>query len=251
MTHALVRGIPRTYARATVLVASAEPIDVARAEVQHRAYVAALSALGVAVLVLPVDDGSPDSCFVEDTAVIAGSRALITRLGAPSRVGEERAVRAALGAHLEVAEMGSGGTIDGGDVLVVGRVIVVGRSRRTDATGARRVREVFEPLGYEVRTTAVGALLHLKCACSRLDDETVLVSGEVPVAAFAGLRTIRVAPEESCAANVVAVGRAVLVAAGHPRTEQAVRAAGFETHPLEVSEIRKGDGALTCLSLRF
>jgi len=251
-THALVRAIPATFLDAVVLAPPPEPIDLRLAREQHRGYVEALRGLGLAVIELPADEALPDGCFVEDTAVVAGGVALITRPGAPSRAGEVRAVREALGARLPLAEMGPSGKLDGGDVLRVGRTIFVGRSARTDDPGRRRLAEVFGPLGYQVREVAVAGLLHLKCACSRLDDETVLVAeGALDPGVFEGLGVVTVPRGELYAANCVAVGSRALVPAGFPATERALREAGFEPVPLPTSEIRKADGSLTCLSILF
>lgn len=226
------------------------PIDVQVARRQHREYASALSRAGLELVQLEPDETFPDGCFVEDCALVADGTALITRPGAPSRRGEVDAVRAALERVLRVEVTAAPATLDGGDCMRVGRRIFVGRSQRTNDAGIARVREVFGPLGFDVIAVPLHQVLHLKCVCSPLDDETILLAdGTLPHELFAGLRILRVPASEECAANAVAVGRTVLVAAGHPVTHRMVEEQGFSVIPIDTSEIRKADGALTCLSV--
>jgi dimethylargininase len=250
VTVAIVRGVSASFARALSAVPPDPPIDVARARVQHAGYVAALRRAGAEVVELPAADEQPDCCFVEDTAVIAGGVALLARPGAPARQAEPAAVRAALAAHLPVVEMTAPATLDGGDCLRLGRRLFVGRSARTSAAGAARAREVFAPLGIEVIEVPVAAALHLKSVCSPLGDDAVLIAeGALPPGSFAGARELIVPAGEAPAANVVTIGRTALVAAGFAETARIVAAAGFEPVPVDTSEMRKADGALTCLSI--
>jgi dimethylargininase len=240
---ALVRDVPDAFVRATRTV-DLGPIDLARARAQHADYVDGLRFLGYDVRRLPPDDG-PDSVFVEDQAVVVDGRALVTRSGHPGRRGEADAVADALrGLGLEVVRM-TDGILDGGDVLRSGRVLWVGRSSRTDDGGLRALAAAFPSC--EVRPVELPPdVLHLKCVCS------VPVPG---LAVVAGLtqpftdRVVRVAPEDRWAANVVGAGSRVLVGAGHPRVEAALRDAGLEVRAVDASEFRKGDGSLTCLSI--
>jgi dimethylargininase len=246
---AIVRGVPETFDRALAMHAPAEPIDVARARAQHAGYVAALRALGVELVELPADPALPDCCFVEDTAVIAEGVALITRPGAASRRGETAAVRAALAGRMPIHEMAEPATLDGGDCLLAGRRLHIGLSSRTNAAGVARAREVFGPAGIDVIPVAMPPALHLKSVCSPLGDRAVLVAqGMLPPGTFAA-RELSVPAAEAVAANVVTIGRAALVAAGCPATAALVEAAGFAAHPVDTSELRKADGALTCLSI--
>lgn len=252
-THALTRGIPATFATALVQAPHAgPPIDVERARAQHAAYVAALEGLGLAVAVLPPDDAHPDACFVEDCAVIAAGRALLTRPGAPSRLGEVQAIATALAPRLPVTAMEGPATLDGGDVLRSGDRLYVGRSGRTNPAGVAALRATFEGAGLAVVEVPVAGMLHLKCAASALDAETLLVAeGAFPAGTFADRRVIAIPAAEAYAANVVVVGRTALVADGHPHTRAALEAHGYEVVALDVSEIRKADGSLTCLSILF
>lgn len=249
-TVAIVRGVPISFAGALCAVPADPPIDAARARAQHAGYVEALRRAGAEIVALPADDATPDCCFVEDTAVIAGGIALLARPGAPSRQAEPAAVRAALAARLPVAEMTAPATLDGGDCLRLGRRLYIGRSARTGAAGAARAREVFGPAGIEVIEVPVEGALHLKSVCSPLGDDTVLVAeGALPPGTFHGARELVVPAAEAPAANVVTIGRVALVAAGFPSIARIVAAAGFEPVAVDTSEMRKADGALTCLSI--
>ena len=240
----IVREVPASFAQA--LAMNPVAIDVALAREQHAAYRAALVACGAHVEVVAADESCPDCCFVEDTAVIVGDRALITRPGAPSRRAETAGIARALAAHCELIEMAEPATLDGGDCMRVGDTIYVGRSARTNDAGIARLRDVF---GKVVAIDMPPAVLHLKCVCSPLDDERILLADDSIDAARFDAKIIRVPAAETYAANAVAIGAHVIVADGFPRTHEAVANAGFTLHPVPVSEVRKADGSLTCQSL--
>ena len=247
---AVCRGISDRFSEALVREPSAGPPDVERARRQHAAYVDALRQAGCEVVLLPPLDGHPDCCFVEDCAVVAQGVALATRPGALSRRSEVPSVREILSRWLRVADMPAPATLDGGDCLRIGRTIFVGRSERTNAEGAARLREVFGALGLDVREVEVPDALHLKCVCSALDDRrVVLAEGTVPAETFAGFEVLRVPFEERLAANVLSVNGVALVADGFPETRRVVAAAGLRVVTLETTEIAKADGALTCMSV--
>lgn len=245
---AIVRGVSASFDRALASVAPDPPIDVARARAQHAAYVAALRAAGAEVVVLPAEDALPDACFVEDCAVVAGGVALIARPGAASRRDEPPAVRAALAARLPVHDMAAPATLDGGDCLLLGLRLYIGRSSRTSAEGIARARAVFAEVGVEVIEVAVGDALHLKSVCSPLGDDTVLIAeGALPPGTFGSARVLTVS--EPAAANVVVIGSHALIPAGFPSAARAVAGAGLTPHAIDNSELRKADSALTCLSI--
>ena len=247
----LVRGVAESYVRALVAAPPERPIDVARARAQHAEYVTALASLDVDVVALPADEACPDCCFVEDTAVVAAGAALLARPGAPSRRGEVPAVAAALAERCELVRMEAPATLDGGDCLRAGTTFYVGRSRRTNAEGIARLAAAFAPRGFRVVPVELPAgVLHLKSVCSPLGDDRVLVAElTIPPTTFAGLRAIVVPAAEAHAANAVVVGGGAVVAAGCPRTQSLVEAEGFVTLAVDTSEMRKADGALTCLSI--
>ena len=252
LPRAWVRPIPDRYVDATrgVLSANTEPIDVERARAQHGEYCAGLEWLGFQLTRLPPANALPDSVFVEDPAVLSGHRALIARSAHPVRAQETPSVRDALAPHFRLVEMGAGATLDGGDVLRVGKRFWVSPSERTNGAGIEALQAAFEDHTVTV-VPLPPSVLHLKCACSRADERTVVFAkGALDRAVFDGLTTIEVPADELYAANTVGLGGRILVAAGFPATLAAVQSAGLEVRALQVSEIRKGDGSLTCMSLR-
>jgi len=253
MQRALVRAIPASFANALSATPPASPIDVALAREQHAAYRAALEAMGVTVTMLDADERYPDCCFIEDTAVTGDGLALITRSGAPSRRGETEAVAAGLAPYLELARMTGPATLDGGDCMLLGSTIYVGRSARTNAAGIARLEEVFAPRGLRIVALDLPPdILHLKCVCSLLNTDRILLARDtLPARAFPGAAIVWVPADETYAANAVALGTHVLCAAEYPRTREALEAAGFTTHPVPTSEVHKADGSLTCQSILF
>jgi len=248
--RALVRAVPDSFGAALTMAAKPRPLDPERARAQHAAYVAALRGLGVAVRALPADEACPDCCFIEDTAVVAGDTALLTRPGAASRRGEGEAVAAALADTHRVVRMSGPATLDGGDVLRSGDTLWVGRSGRTDAGGHFAVSLAFP--GLRVVPVDVPGALHLQCVATALGPDAVLLAeGTVDPAVFAGREVVLIPQEEAYAANVVALGGAVLVAAGYPATARALAARGLAVVALDMSEFAAADGSLTCLSLRW
>lgn len=252
---AITRGISSSFARALVQHAPASPIDVEAARRQHRAYVEALRTLGFGVIELPADDRFPDGCFVEDCAVVHEGRALLTRPGAPSRRGEPETLRAALSGldGIDTIEtMDAPATLEGGDCLRIGPRLYVGLGARTNAEGLACARAVFGPAGLEVIGVPIGELLHLKCVCSSPGPGHVLIAeGALAPATFAGVVAITVRRAEAHAANCVAAGGTVLIPAGCPVTASALEAAGYRVSTVDNEQIRRADGALTCLSIRI
>ena len=250
----LVRDVPESFAQALSAHPPEPPIDVARARQQHAAYVAALASLGLAVVRVGADEACPDCVFVEDTAVVAGGVVVLTRPGAPSRRPEVDGVARALAARGAAARtMDAPATLDGGDCLrlAAARTIYVGRSERTNAAGVAFLRDAVAARGWSVVEVAMPpGVLHLKSVCSPLDEHTVLVAeGTLPRGTFGDARLVEVPRVEAAAANVVAYGRAALVAADGDRTAALVAAEGFRVVRVDTSEMRKADGALTCLSV--
>jgi dimethylargininase len=251
---AITRTISATFADALAAVRPDPPIDVARAREQHAAYVRALATLGLRPIELAADDRFPDACFVEDCAVVAGGLALVTRPGAVSRRGEVDAVAEALARDAKVEavhRMESPATLDGGDCMLVGRTLYVGLSDRTNAAGVARARELFSPRGIDVVAVPMPrGVLHLKCVCSPLGGERILLAEQtIPRETFAGLDVVMVPHEESYAANCLAHAGSALVSQGFPATHELLDKAGVRIIPLDTSEIRKADGALTCMSI--
>lgn len=226
------------------------PIDPERAAGQHRAYQAALEAAGCRLLSVPPAPELPDSVFVEDIAVVTDELAVIARPGARSRRAEVDGVAAVLERLRPLVRIGAPGTLDGGDVLQVGRQVLVGRSGRTNAEGVAQLRAALEPLGHTVRSVAFTGCLHLKTAVTAIRQETVLINPEwVAAEELSGFRVLEVDPGEPFAANALAVGGVVLAAVGAPATARRIGALGMDVVEVDVSELAKAEGGVTCCSI--
>ncbi len=232
----------------THLARSPISVDVARA--QHHAYERLLASLGCDVRRVAPAPAHPDAVFIEDTAVVFDEIAVITRPGAASRRDETLAVEAVLAALRPVAHIVAPGTLDGGDVLTVGRRVYVGRTDRTNDEAISQLRSMLAPHGYEVKGVDVTGCLHLKTAVTAVDDATVLLNPEwVSPAAFAHCRVMEVDPSEPMAANVLRVGDQLVYGASYPRTQARLEQLGHVLHTVDASELAKAEGAVTCCSL--
>jgi len=201
---------------------------------------------------LPPEPALPDSVFVEDTAIVLGELAVITRPGAASRRSETESVAAALAPWRPLFHVVPPGTVDGGDVLVAGRRIFVGRSLRSDEAGCGQLRDWLVPRGYAVVAVALHGCLHLKSAVTAVADDLLLVNPAwVDGPAFAGMRIIEVDPAEPHAANALRIGDKVVFPAAFERTRHRLERAGIGTVTVDVSELAKAEGAVTCCSLVF
>lgn len=247
---AFVREVSTSFEEALSELPPDPPINVARAREEHALYVAALRVAGAEVVALPVADELPDACFVEDTAVVAGGLALITRPGAPSRREEPASVREALARYLPITTMTEPATLDGGDCMLLGRRLYVGRSARTNAEGVAQARAAFGPRGIEVIEVDVRGALHLKSMCSPLaDDAVIMLEGAFARGVFGGAREVIVPAAEGPASNLLVVGRHALVPMGFPSAARAAAEAGLTPIEIDNRELRKADSALTCLSI--
>lgn len=227
-------------------------IDAARAGRQHHDYQRALEESGCRLVTLPAEPAWPDSVFVEDVAIVLDEVAVMTRPGAPSRRAEVASVAAVLRSHRPVLAIEAPGTLDGGDVLRLGRTLYVGQSARSNAQGIGQLRELLAGHGYAVQGVPTRGCLHLKSAVTQLDDDTLLLQPAwVDRERFAGFRIIEVDPTEPHAANVLRIGDALLMPASFPHTRQRLLDAGFKVTTVDVSELQKAEGAVTCCSLVF
>ena len=250
--HAIVRPPSPALSRCELTFLERQPIDIERASAQHYAYVAALRAQRCTVNVLPPEEDLPDAAFVEDAAIVLDECAVITHPGVESRRGEVDAVAVALEAHRPLHRIAAPGTIEGGDVLRVGRTLFAGRTARTNEDGIRQLVEFVAPYGYEVVAVDLHGCLHLKSAVTYAGRETVLLNPEwVDVGVFARWQAVPVAQEEPYGANVLLVSDTLHVAASAPQTQRKLEALGFRTVALDTSEFEKAEAALTCLSLLF
>jgi dimethylargininase len=254
-TRAIVRTPGSNFDAGLTTVDFGRP-DLALVLAQHERYCEALNACGLAITILEADLRFPDSTFVEDTAVLTPRGAVLMRPGAASRLGEVEAIRPTLlESFHDSLSIGSPGTVDGGDICEAGEHFFIGLSHRTNQEGARQLAAHLARLGYTSSTVDVRAMktiLHLKSGISFIGDNTLVVMEEmVERPEFNRFELLRVSEEESYAANCVRVNERVLVAAGFPGLTGDLQARGFRPLELEMSEFRKMDGGLSCLSLRF
>ena len=253
--NAIVRPPGRSFANGLTTASLGLP-DLSLALDQHAAYCRALESCGVAVTVLPASQEFADAPFVEDTAIVSDGRALTTIPGAPSRTGEVASVREALAAFFDgVDALEAPATLDGGDVCEGDDRVFVGISHRTNAAGVRQLARWLARTGRRTATVDIrdlDSILHLKSGMAYIGDGRYAVAGVLrPRLELHDRHIVRVEPEESYAANCVRVNDAVLVPDGFPGLARRLEALGYATIALDVSEFRKLDGGLSCLSLRF
>lgn len=252
MDLALTREVSPRINRCELTFIERRPIDAARAVAQHRQYCLLLESLGLELLSLPGDPACPDCCFVEDTAVVLDELALITRLGSEPRRRESAAVAKALAPHRSLVEMQPPATLEGGDVLLVGRTLFVGLSKRTNQEGVEALRRAVGPHGYTVTPVEVGGCLHLKSAASALDEQTLIVNPIwVDPKAFPGIEVLSTPAKEPSAANVLRVGAELVVHSGFPQTAEVLAQRGHSVRTLDVSEFLKAEAGVTCKSILF
>ena len=249
-TLALTRQLSPTIGSCLLTHLERVPIDPERAARQHRAYLEALVALGCEVAVVEPEPELPDAVFVEDTAVVLPELALITRPGAPSRRPETASIARALAPHRPLAALRAPATLDGGDVLVLGRRVFVGLSSRSNQEAVTQLRRMLGPHGYAVQGVPVSGCLHLKSAASRVAEDLLLVQPEwVDPHAFAPVPWLRVDPGEPFAANALCVGDRVLYGAAFPRTRAHLEEHGLGTVTVHLDELAKAEGGVSCCSI--
>jgi dimethylargininase len=252
MWTALTRDVSPTLGDCELSFVDRAPIDVERARHQHAAYRRALEACGCRVIALPAEPAFPDAVFVEDVALVLDEIAIATRPGAESRRGEVASVARELARFRTVHAIEAPGTIDGGDVLRIGRTVYVGASHRSNAAAVEQLRALLGPHGYAVERVPIRECLHLKSAVTCVADGVVLVNPDwVDVDAFAAFRQIDVDPDEPHAANALRIGERVIYPTSFPRTARRLEDAGIALETVDVSELQKAEGAVTCCSLVF
>ena len=219
---------------------------------QHQAYLHALAQLGPEIILLDEEPDFPDAYFVEDAAIVTPRVAVITRPGAPSRRGEEQTIEPVLQQYRPIVRIEEPGTLDGGDVLMVENHFFIGSSLRTNLEGAAQLIEALKTYGHSAEVVPVDAGLHLKSSVNYLGEDMLLVTQAVAdTPGFARYRRIEVHPDEEYAANTLRANEGLLTPKGYPRTLEQLSRLGIKVIELEVSEVRKMDGGLTCMSLRF
>lgn len=252
MKTAILREVSPSLGQCELTHIVREPISVEVARAQHGDYERLLVSLGCSVVLLPAEPDLPDAVFVEDTAVVLPDLAIITRPGAPSRRPETPSIVAALGRYRRLAHIESPGTIDGGDVLVAGQTIFIGETGRSNSNAIEQVARLTHPLGYTVRGVHVAGCLHLKSAATLCGPDTLLINPAwVNPAVFGAMPMVEVDPSESPAANALLLDGNLIYPAAFPRTRERLRALGVRVHGVDLSELAKAEGAVTCCSLIF
>ena len=253
MLMAITREISAAFDECHLTHLPRAPIDIDRARAQHTAYEWALVEAGCTVRRLDSGPDMPDAVFVEDIAVVVAEGAILTRPGAEARRIETPGVVASLMRHgLPLQDIRSPGTLDGGDVLVIGRRVFVGLSARTNQAGADQFVGILDAVGYTVSIVPVHGCLHLKSAVTAVAPDTVLINREwVSAEAFAGLSMVDVDPREPHAANALAVGEVVIYPTSFPRTREKLEHRDLRLRLVDVDELQKAEGAVTCCSLIF
>jgi dimethylargininase len=252
MPIAITRDVSKSLGDCELSYVGRSPIDVGRAAAQHAAYRGALESLGCEVVALAAEHELPDAVFVEDVAIVLDELAVVTRPGAPSRRAEVANVATAIEPFRALKTIEAPGTVDGGDVLLIGRTIFVGVSARTNAEGIAQLRTIASGAGYTVQPVLIRGCLHLKSAVSEIDDGAVLINPDwVDRIAFAPFRQIDIDPGEPHAANALRIGDGVIYPASFPRTMRRLEEARIRPTLVDVSELQKAEGAVTCCSLVF
>lgn len=254
MSRAFTRQVSSSIVRCELTHLERSPISASKARDQHGAYESALAEAGLEVIRLPELDDHADSVFVEDTAILLGEHAVITRPGAASRRAEADSTAESLASHFTIHRMRRG-MLDGGDVLRIGRTLYVGQSRRTDCAGIVELATLVSRLGFETVAVPHDQCLHLKTGATYAghDDEgrpTLLINPDwIDPAPFEGVTFLPSHPSEPFGANSLRIGKRLLYPSAYPHTAERLRAVGFDVEEIDVSELEKAEAGLTCMSL--
>jgi dimethylargininase len=247
---AITRAVSRALEHCELTHLQRRPIDVALARRQHAVYEQALRDAGCEVRQLAEQPDQPDSGFVEDTAIVLDEVAVITRPGAESRRGETESMAAALTGLRETVRIEAPGTLDGGDVLRLGRTLYIGASARSNAEGIAQLGRLLVPFDYRVVAVPLDGCLHLKSAVTQVTAGRVLMNPDwVDARCFPGWEPVAIDPVEPHAANALLVGSVLVYPASCPRTAEKLRTLGIDVHGVDMSETEKAEGAVTCCSV--
>lgn len=252
MRYAITRQVSSAINQCELTHLARSPIDLTLARQQHHAYEAALESLGCQLIRLPEEPTLPDSVFVEDAALVLDEVALITRPGATSRRPETASIAAALAPYRKLIEIVAPATVDGGDVLRLGKAIYVGLSSRSNQEAVDQMAAALGEYGYAVQAIQVTDCLHLKSAVTQVAEDTLLVNPAwIDPSIFGQWKIIEIDPAEAYAANTVWIDDAVVYPNCYPRTQRKLEAQGIRVCTVDVGELIKAEGAVTCCSLIF
>lgn len=250
--HAIVRKPCKNMIKGVTTANLGVP-DYEKALDQHRAYSKILQECGLKVTVLDADENFPDSTFIEDTAVLTSRVAIITNPGAPSRKGEIDVVRGTIESfYSDIETIVEPGTVDGGDIMMVGDHFYIGLSKRTNEHGAKQFIDILNTYGFSGSTVTLNDVLHLKTGVAYIENNNLIASGEfLSKSEFQKFTIMKVSDEESYAANCIWINDSVIIPTGFPGIKELIKKQGYTVIETDVSEFRKLDGGLSCLSLRF
>ncbi len=252
MLTALTRAVSPTIGSCELTWVPREKIDIERAIDQHHEYEWALAGLGLSVISLPAEPEFPDATFVEDPLVVVDEVAIATRMGALSRRGEAESLASAISAYRPVRRLCEPATLEGGDVMRIGREVFVGLTQRTNEAGIDQLRTELQPLGYGIHQVAVHGCLHLKSACCPLGEGEILANPAwVDLSPFRKYKIVGVAEDEPGAANVLRIEDTILMPACFPHTENILKRQGYQIRTVDISELIKAEAAITCSSVIF
>ena len=252
MKFAITRDVSPRIGSCELTHLEREPIDFGRARQQHDAYCEALSELGWTIIRLPASPDLPDSVFVEDTAVVTDDVAILANPGAVSRRPEIAPIAGVLEKFRKAAVVRLPATLDGGDVLFLGRDVWVGVAGRTNEQAVEALRAILQPYGFAVRAAQPRGCLHLKSAITRAGPDCLIVNPNwIDPRIFSGWKIVEIDPQEPLAANVLWLGEVTLVAEAYPRTRGRLEARGLNCSTINMSELAKAEGGLTCCSILF
>jgi len=252
MLTAITRNVSSALAHCELSFIARQPIDLEKARAQHRAYEELLRKLGAQVISLPEEPDLPDAMFVEDPAIVLDELAVICTLGTETRRKEAPTLAAALEKYRRLAHIKLPGTLEGGDVLRVGKKVYVGITARSNPEGIRQLAVILERYRYSVTAVPVTGCLHLKSAVTLLGRNTLLGNRAwFDCKRFEGFDWVDVDPAEPHAGNALALGDSVIFPASFPKTREKIEARGFKVLPLDISELQKAESGLTCSSLLF
>lgn len=250
--HAIVRNLARNFQDGITSCNLGKP-DYKKAVIQHSDYIKALKKCGLRIIQLDADERFPDSTFVEDTTIVNKDVAIITNLGVSSRKGEELEIKKVLERFYDNIEyIKNPGTLEGGDILKVDNQYYIGLSKRTNKEGVKQLTEILEKYDYSCSIIQLVNFLHLKTGVAYIGDNNLIVSGElIDNHIFKKFNIIRVDIDEGYAANCIRVNKYVIIAKGFKKLKNSISNLGYKILEIDMSEFRKMDGGLSCLSIRF
>jgi dimethylargininase len=249
---AITRDVSTSINNCELSFHARQPIDVAKAIAQHKAYKGCLAELGIRVVSLPGEPELSDAVFVEDAAVVVDEVAVIPIMGAPSRRPEAGSLADALSSYRPITFLREPATLDGGDVLHVGRRVFVGLSQRTNREAFSQLLDLLGAFDYDVQPVEVRGCLHLKSACSCIGNDTILVNRAwIDAEQFHGFELLDVPDEEPAAANALLIKEVVIIPASFPKTRALLDQRGFRVRTIDLSELQKAEAGVTCGSLVF